>query len=239
MAHLLVSVIDAAEAEVALRAGADWVDVKNPTAGSLGMGSPEDIAGVVQIVADRRPVSVALGELTDWQNFDLLKNIPLAGVQRAKVGLAGTTRRGGSEPTWPERWRQLLSQLPASTEPVAVHYADWQKCDAPEAVALLDVAPQVGCTAFLVDTYFKQGQSLFDYYPPASLHQLVEQVHAAGMLFVAAGSVRIDHLPALIAAGGDIVAVRGAACRDSNRTAGICGERVAELKQALCEATVL
>jgi len=65
MTRLLVSVRNAAEAAVALRAGADLIDIKEPAKGSLGAPTNQAIEEVVTTVAGAVPVSVALGELRD------------------------------------------------------------------------------------------------------------------------------------------------------------------------------
>ena len=62
---LLVSVRSTAEAEAALRGGADIIDIKEPARGPLGMAPPEVCGSIVQRVAGRAPVSAALGEL--WE----------------------------------------------------------------------------------------------------------------------------------------------------------------------------
>src|SRR5690242_4202542 len=65
MAHLLVSVRSPAEAVAALEGGAALIDVKEPSRGPLGRADEDTITAIVQTVAGRRPVSVALGELLD------------------------------------------------------------------------------------------------------------------------------------------------------------------------------
>ena len=55
MAKLLVSVRNAAEAEIALEAGADLIDVKEPKRGSPGAADVATIESVVQAVAGRVP----------------------------------------------------------------------------------------------------------------------------------------------------------------------------------------
>jgi uncharacterized protein (UPF0264 family) len=62
---LLVSVRSAAEAEAALAGGAGLIDVQEPGRGSLGRADAETVAAVLRAVAGRRPVSAALGELTE------------------------------------------------------------------------------------------------------------------------------------------------------------------------------
>ena len=55
MTRLLVSVRSAEEAADAVSAGADLIDVKEPSAGSLGAATPEVVAAVMEAVAGRRP----------------------------------------------------------------------------------------------------------------------------------------------------------------------------------------
>ena len=72
---LLVSVRNAVEAEVALGGGADWIDVKEPTRGALGAADPQTIQSVIQTVAGRTPVSVAVGEFQELRSVRLLEPI--------------------------------------------------------------------------------------------------------------------------------------------------------------------
>src|ERR1700678_3944537 len=81
---LLVSVRAVEEAAAALAGGADLIDVKEPNRGSLGRADDAVIAAVVAIVAGRRPVSAAMGELRD-------RGPPFPGPELAyqKWGLSG------------------------------------------------------------------------------------------------------------------------------------------------------
>ena len=60
---LLVSVVDAAEARLAVAGGVDIVDVKNPAEGSLGAPVPGVIAQVRDVLAAELPLSAAIGDL--------------------------------------------------------------------------------------------------------------------------------------------------------------------------------
>ena len=92
MTKLLVSVRDAAEAEDAVEAGAHLIDVKEPTAGSLGAAPVEVVQDVVRVVAGRRPVSAAFGELSE---FDEAPGTawPCAKAERPSVGVGGGAGR--------------------------------------------------------------------------------------------------------------------------------------------------
>ena len=61
MTLMLASVVDAAEAEFALKGGADVIDFGDPGAGALGALPIEAIAKGVEAIGKRRRVSAALG----------------------------------------------------------------------------------------------------------------------------------------------------------------------------------
>ena len=63
MTLFLASVRDVAEAETALLAGADIVDLKDPAQGALGAVDPATARSVVDVVAGRVPVSATIGDL--------------------------------------------------------------------------------------------------------------------------------------------------------------------------------
>lgn len=87
--RLLVSVRNAEEALLAVRGGANIVDVKEPSHGSLGRASLEDlqaIAGLLkcqQQLAGRPrieavPLSIALGEVQEWSESSSLAKFGIA-----------------------------------------------------------------------------------------------------------------------------------------------------------------
>ncbi len=59
----LASVCDVAEAELAIGAGADIVDLKDPDEGALGALAPETIEACVRAIGGRVPVSATVGDL--------------------------------------------------------------------------------------------------------------------------------------------------------------------------------
>lgn len=237
---LLVSVRDAAEALTALEAGADVIDVKEPANGSLGAADAATIESVVRAVAGRRPVTVALGELGD-----LVASSPLradermvSGVSLFKIGLAGC----GADRTWRQKWHEVIAELTslhddgAAPRPVAVAYADWKVAAAPDPEEVLNAAVEAGCPALLVDTWLKNGDTLFNCWEAVSLREFVQNVQRKSMWIVLAGSLDGEDIVRAAMIGPDLVAVRGAAC-NGGRDRAICGDRVRELKRILgsCE----
>lgn len=227
MTQLLVSVADAQEAREAVENGADLIDVKDPTAGSLGAATVEKQREVIMAVASRFPVSVALGELLDLPNNDKTKlPQPLA---FAKVGLSHC--RSNSD--WLQRWRAWQQSLSANIQAVAVSYVDWQTCGAPSPGEIIQqlVVPS-RCRILLFDTFDKRQGSLLDHCSLPVLRDLCASLRSHDCRIVLAGSLQLQLLPALLPLQADYVAVRGAVCREE-RTSRLSGALVHEWATAL------
>jgi uncharacterized protein (UPF0264 family) len=223
MAQLLVSVRNAAEAAVALAAGADLIDVKEPARGPLGRADDETIAAVVQCVAGRRPVSAALGELA-------ASPLPLK-VSRlcyVKWGLAGW----GESDAWQSLLRDLFFPQPGPAV-VPVAYADWRRASAPNVEEVCAFVCRRGGT-LLIDTFDKAcGASLLDYLTIREITALCNTCRSTGVRVALAGSLTLAHLIALRSARPDWFAVRGAACSHGARNTPISASKVRELAKVI------
>lgn len=222
MTGLLISVRNGEEAQAALAGGADLIDVKEPSRGSLGAADRGAWAEVFLAVAGKVPTSVALGELSGAVSDAHVES--LAGYDYAKVGLAGC----GGTGDWPSDWAEFLSRLPRSVTPVAVVYADWQSASAPRPVEVIDHACRLACGAVLFDTFDKSRGDLTVHMGTSELSQLVGAVHERGMLAVLGGSLDAATIPGVMPFGPDYIAVRGAVCRGT-RTGRVEERLVREL----------
>ncbi len=222
MTGLLVSVRNAAEAEIALAAGVDVLDVKEPAHGSLGAAKPDVVTHIASIAQGRSPVSVALGELRDLD--PLAEHDLSAHITYAKLGLAGCSHNAN----WPEQWAQILATWPGSVTPVAVAYADWQTAAAPPPQDVVQEGWRLGCKAALVDTYDKRLGGLFDLWEDHELGSFIAWARSHGMLAVVAGSLTLESLPRALQNEPDLIAVRGAVCR-AGRSSRLDPQRVAQI----------
>lgn len=227
MTGLLVSVRSAEEAAAALHGGAALIDVKEPHRGSLGRADLATWLAVATQVCERTPVSVACGELTDWNPAHPELHIP-NNVQYAKCGMAGCV----GLPAWRDRWHTWRATLPAHTNPVAVIYADAHRAGAPPAQEVLATATEADCRVVLWDTFVKDGTHLLDHVTRDELDAQVRWARHRGMLIVLAGSLTTRHLPTVMQWRPAYVAVRGAVC-DQDRTGSICPQRVASFVHVL------
>jgi hypothetical protein len=227
---LLVSVVDAAEARLAVAGGVDVVDVKNPAEGSLGAPSPGVIAAVRREVPADLPVSVALGDFPALPGTAALAAVGAArsGAAYVKVGLWGTS-------TEDEAVAVLRAAREGGVPVIAGAYADAERVDSRPLGpgSLVAAARRAGVAGCLVDTAVKDGRGLFEWLDPDALAALVAEAHAAGLEIALAGALRAEDLPAIRDTGADIAGVRSAACQDGRRTAPIDPARIARLRE-LC-----
>jgi uncharacterized protein (UPF0264 family) len=212
MTHLMVSVRSPHEAALALAAGADLIDVKEPRLGSLGRAGDQIIREVLDVVSGRAPVSIALGDLSE---FDSSISIP-SGVSFAKIGTAHCR----DDASWTIRYRAAFESFPKDVRRVAVAYADATLAQSPDWNDVLDAASATTCAALLVDTFVKGSGDVFAHLSPAELDKLLRRAGSQGLMTVVAGSLNRTTLPLAMAHGPDLVAVRGAVCR-SDRAAAI------------------
>lgn len=176
--------------------------------------------------ASDRPVSVALGELTEWANRDAPR---LDGVRYAKVGLATCGPRDG----WAAEWHALRTRIgdatDGQTELIAVAYADHARAAAPAPAAVFELAMAARCGVLLIDTWRKDGQGLLAWMGVNALAALAEACRASGVRLALAGSLDANTIAQVGPVGPDIVAVRGAACRDERRDGAVDAEAVQRL----------
>jgi uncharacterized protein (UPF0264 family) len=241
--RLLVSVRNGAEAEAALAGGCDVLDVKEPSRGAMGMAAPMTIADVLARVRDLKssvPVSVALGEVADWERTGDYQPVadPVAYLKLGTAGLAGNA-------AWAQRYaavrRRLVPDWRGPTFDVkcriakwiAVGYADWETADGPCPEDVLEGACECGCAGVLIDTFSKTNGGLLDWLSSRRLESLAALARRHSLEFGLAGRLQIDHLPRLETVRADILGIRSAACRAGIRTGEIDATAVRSFHEAL------
>ncbi len=218
---LLVSVRSASEAISAVRGGASVVDVKEPARGPLGMADFAVWREVRNVVPKMIPVSVALGELTDWVDRDMPSTSAFDGIAFRKIGLAGSGDR------WVEDWATLRNRLGDGPPWIAVIYTDWIAAKAPDPDAIIAVAKDAKCAGVLIDTWDKFRATRLD----CSWLAVVERIKNEVGIVALAGGLDEIAIAELRSLAPDLFAVRGAACDHQDRLNSIVEDRVARLVQ--------
>jgi dihydroneopterin aldolase len=224
MTLFLASVRDPAEAELALTAGADIIDLKDPGRGALGALAPDVIAACVNQVGNRAPVSATIGDLTlkgDAVRKAVL-DIAARGVDYVKVGVfpANDAARG------------LARLKPASvrTRLIVVLFAD--ALPGFDAVAL---AAKIGAHGVMFDTMGKGAGPLTDHLSYMALAGHIAAAKANGLVVGLAGALTARHVPSLLALQPDLLGFRGALCRAGDRAQSLDEERLASIRALIPE----
>lgn len=204
--RMLISVRAAAEAALALNAGADIIDVKEPRAGVLGAAPLDVIRAVVQTVAGRRPVSATVGDVPFRDAAEAARTVAATGVDFVKIGAFGI----GSAAEFDSR--PFAPLIETGCRLVLVMFAD---C-APD-FALVPRLGMAGFRGVMLDTATKDGRSLTSHLDLATLSFFVAGARDAGLFAGLAGSLRATDVAPLLALAPDVIGFRGAACKAGAR----------------------
>jgi hypothetical protein len=230
--RLMISVISAKEATDALSGGADILDVKNPSEGSLGAQSPSVIREIRQLASGKALVSAAIGDVPNLPGTAALAAVGAAscGVDFIKVGLHGPRSEADAVALMREV-RQAVREF--HTIVIAALYADHRRAGTLDPACLPEIAARAGLHGCLLDTAVKDGHTLFDFIGSQALRALVERSHEAGLSFGAAGALGEQDLARVQECGADIAGLRTAVCRCGHRAGPLEASRIDQLRRIL------
>ena len=233
--QLLVSVRSAAEVEPAISGGADIVDAKEPSRGSLGAVTAGTLAEIFQRVPVELPVSVALGDVLSPDDV-VARMVELELPARSapvflKLGFAGV-RSPAVVGNLLETAVAAAAKRAVPSRIVAVAYADAERAATLSPQLVCQLAYESRATGVLLDTHTKDGLGLLKWLSVGDLADWVSHARRIGLLTALAGGLGIDDLTAVAGAGPDVVGVRGAAC-EGGRHGSVTLERVLALRECL------
>lgn len=218
MTGLLASVTSATEAEMALAAGADIIDLKDPRSGALGALPASVIRDAVRAIAGRQTVSATAGDLPMQPRIiaSAAADIARLGVDFVKVGFFP-----GGDPT--ACIAALVNEAERGTRIVAVLFAD-QRPD----VGLIERMHAAGFAGAMLDTADKGAGGLRHHIDERTLGAFVDGLRRHGMISGLAGSLTLADIPPLLRLRPDYLGFRGALCTagrgselDAGRTAAV------------------
>jgi dihydroneopterin aldolase len=224
MTKMLASVTGAEEAEIAIAAGADVIDLKDPNAGSLGAVATTIVRGAVSAIAGRRPVSAVCGDLPMEPETIRAKaeEIAATGVDYVKVGFFPS---GSAEPC-----AKALAPLGGKTKLIAVLFADLS----PD-FGLLSVLAEHGFHGVMADTADKSKGRLLDHLPPERIPGFVGRAKSLRLMVGLSGSLEAPDIPRLLPFAPDFLGFRGALCLETERTRSIDAEAAAHIRSLIPE----
>jgi uncharacterized protein (UPF0264 family) len=224
MTLFLASVRDAEEAEMAIGAGADIIDLKDPGQGALGALAPDTIAACVRRIAARAPVSATIGDLP--LEGAIVRNAVLAtaglGVDYVKLGLFP-----GRDA---ERCLNLLTTEAAHIRLILVLFAD-----AMPDLDAIGLAARIGAHGVMFDTMGKDAGSLPDHLSFMALAEYIAAAKAEGLVVGLAGALKARHVASLVALTPDLLGFRGALCQNGDRSQNLDPVRLAAIRALIPE----
>jgi hypothetical protein len=238
---LLVSVRCADEVATAVDGGAEIIDVKEPSHGSLGMATLETLAACAVVVPEHLLWTVAGGELVEHKLVEHKlvehklvehKLVEHKLVEHNESGSAagqgvacslhslerlpdaikfGLSQCEGTP--WEHVFQNVAEQLPECVQAIPVAYADRQAANSPGVDTVLETAARHGWETVLVDTFDKlQSGSLLNLVAVETIQQWVAQARDLDVQIVLAGRLSLQDVPVVAGCEPMAVAVRSAVC---------------------------
>ena len=221
MTRMLASVLDANEAEVVLSLGADIIDLKDATRGSLAAVSIATAAEAVTRLARGAETSATLGD-PPYDEAALVaraRALAGAGVDMLKLAIdPASLRRLGSA------LRSLTSDIPL----VGMLFAD----QAPDFEMLPELAA-LGFRGAMLDTWDKSRGRLLAHLDPARLQEFCRICRENGLTSGLAGSLEKPDVPRLMLVEPDVLGFRTALCRLNDRAGSIDPQAVRMIRDLI------
>lgn len=228
---VLVSPKSLIEAIEAIEGGADIIDVKNPSEGSLGANFPWVISEVAKIAKKYgKEVSATTGDMPYKPGTASLAALGavVAGADYVKVGLYGVKNEF-------EAREMIIGVVKAvksydeSKKVVIAGYGDYYRINAISPLKLPEIVAECGADVVMVDTAIKDGSSIFDHMSLEDMKNFVSMAKENGLKCAIAGNLGWGHVDVLKKLSPDIIGVRTIVC-EKGRDSQIKRELVRKLK---------
>jgi len=219
----LASVTCLQEAQLALDAEVDIIDLKNPKEGALGALPLHVVQEVVALVSKRKSVSATIGDLPMQASVieAAVGRLILTGVDIVKVGFFGTDNHI-------ECIQALLPFTKENTKIVAVMFADQQP-----NIELLTALKSAGFYGVMLDTANKSLGGLLSHQSIDFLLAFTKKARSLALVSGLAGSLRENDIFLLKKTEVDYLGFRGALCSDQDRQAEIVLDKIIDIKNTI------
>jgi uncharacterized protein (UPF0264 family) len=218
---ILISIRSLEELFPAIDGGADIIDLKNPSEGSLGASFPWLIKKIRNF-GKNFTLSVAIGDMPNLPGTAALaaSGAAACGADIIKIGLYG--------PGSFEDGVNLLENVVKATKEindniyiVGAGYADFRLFNGIDSMDIPAICKSAGADIAMLDTLSKNGRNLFDFIDVEQLRKFVSKTHKYNLFAALAGSLKPEDIKILRDLGVDVVGFRGAVCSNSDRKNGV------------------
>lgn len=223
---MLASVASVEEALIALEAGVDMIDLKNPALGALGALNHALVKEIVLTINQRSAVSATIGDLPMDPDiiFEASSAMIATGVDIVKIGFFGRDHH--------TECLKALKPLSTDNKLIAVLFSDEQ----PKLNLMLDslaLFANAGFYGVMLDTADKTNGHLLSYLDVDQLAEFVRQSKMLGLITGLAGSIQAEHINQLLIADPSYLGFRGALCEQNQRVFGLDISKVKRIKNQL------
>lgn len=225
MNGLLVSVATVAEARLALAAGIDILDMKDPQTEALGRLPDSILRDIVTEMRGAVTTSATIGDLPmdARQLSDAVLEVAATGVDFVKIGFFGHEHHA-------ECAQAIAATNYGKVRLIAVLMAD----DSPD-FTLLPMLQAAGFTGVMLDTAGKQSKNLLDCLSLEELDRFCRIAGDCGLLTGLAGSLQSAHIAALSGLAVNYLGFRGAVCEKHDRRNALELSRLMTIRAMLRE----
>ena len=222
MTQLLVSVKNVEEARVALAAGIDVIDLKDPAIGALGALDKRTIAQILQAIGGHTAVSATIGE-GHMRLDQITQDI------RIYAGLGVDIVKIGVNPLFYQQdfISEMLSLTTTGIKIVAVFFGD-ENVD----FGLFPLLQGARFYGAMLDTNAKQ-RPLVEHQSDRVLSMFVDLCVKHDLISGLAGSLKPQHLDKLTQIHPTFVGFRGGVCENDVRESKLSSEKVVYVKNML------
>lgn len=219
----LASVTCLHEAQIALDADVDIIDLKNPQEGSLGALSLKVIQEIVALIDNRKIVSTTIGDLVmdPYLIETAVQKMSTTGVDIIKIGFFGTKNHL-------ECIEALKNSSNTGFKLVAVLFAD-QSID----LKILDVLEKAGFYGVMLDTSNKNSGNLLAHQSLEKLAEFTMRARTRNLFSGLAGSLSLENIQLLSKTKSDYLGFRGGICHKGDRKLSICPNQIKEVKKMM------
>lgn len=224
MIQLLASVKDENEAWLAMEAGADIIDLKNPSEGALGALPCPAVREIAGMVNGQKMLSATIGDLPMEPALlvDAVRNMADTGVNIVKIGFFPSDDMAGCI-------NALTPLARKGTKLVAVFFADMEL----PGPGLFFQLGKAGFYGVMLDTADKNGKHLLDHLSDVEIGQFLQDTKMHQLKSGLAGSLDASHIPVILPFAPDYLGFRTALCANASRLGNLDKNKLIEFKELL------
>jgi (5-formylfuran-3-yl)methyl phosphate synthase len=222
MTQLLISVKNVEEALLALEAGADIIDLKDPNVGALGALDLHETKRIVRAINERVTLSATAGE-----NHASLDELIVSVQARALLGVDIIKISASALFYQCDFVQKMQSFSHRGIKLIAVFFAD-EKMD----FGLLETIKQAGFFGAMLDTKNKQ-KNLLQVQSNDSLQIFTHLCGQYQLQSGLAGSLRPQHIDILAKFNPTYIGFRGGVCENLNRISDLSYVKICKVRNML------